>query len=439
MKKITLLGVLAALCLLAEAQQPPENPGHAMEQNITPLHIGDKIPDALWDIPLQVVNHPDGRETITLGEYKDKLIILDFWATWCTPCIRNFPKLHALQDEFGDKIKVLAVTDQDSETIRKFFQTGAGKEYTYVHSVLEDRVLSGYFPHRIVPHIVWIGPSARLINTTQAEDVTQTNIQTILDNQKTNMTVKMDINTDSPLFLSDHFDENLKLKVYSIFLKGFYPGLPAGNTFRKTKNGKIYGRQMTNTRLMQIYNALSYHLFELNGEQFNSKRMIIDVKEPALLGLIKKADGKSERNNLYSYELIVPQEKSDSLYYFMLADLNRYSDYTATIENRMVDCLVLVRTSNKDKIKSNGESPNFRYSTVHSILINRPLSYLLNLINSDTLSKLPIIDETDYTGNVDIEISGIKDIEGLKKELNRYDLDLIPAKRSLNMFVLKDK
>lgn len=409
------------------------------QQSITPLKIGDNIPDALWSTPLQVVNHPQGKQTITLADYKGKLVILDFWATYCSPCIKNFPKLHAMQDEFGDKIKVLAVTPEDTERISKFFKTGAGKEHTYVNSVINDSVLSTYFPHKTVPHIAWINNDGKLLNTTQGEDVTQANIQAILDKKKTQMDVKVDIDQDRPLFLSEHFGQDLNLKSYSIFIKGYYPGLPSGNNFKKTKDGKVYGRQMTNASMMGIYHAALNDLFRRNGEQFNSKRMIIEVKEPALLNVIEKEDGEYEKYNLYNYELIVPEDKADSLYYYIIQDLNRYSEYSGSIEKRMENCLVLVRTTINDKIKSKGGKPKIKYSPTNFILINRPISHMLNMVNADTIIKLPIIDETGYTEKADIEISRFSDLASLKKELKRYDLDLIPAKRSLNMFVLRDK
>ncbi|QQD14397.1 TlpA family protein disulfide reductase [Sphingobacterium sp. UDSM-2020] len=408
------------------------------QQTITPLKIGDPIPDALWNTPLQVVNHPDGKATITLNEYKDKLIILDFWATWCVPCIRNFPKLHDLQNEFGDKIKVLAVTNQNTDVITTFFTTGVGKEHTYVHSVINDNILSQYLPHKSVPHIVWISPDGIVLNTTHADQVSQANIEAVLNDRKTNMVAKVDIDRNRPLFLSEHFSDNLQLNSYSIFAKGYYPGLPSGNNFKKTKDGKVYGRQMTNATMMSIYNPILYELFSKNGEQFNSKRIITEVAEPALLHLIKK-DGKSDKSNFYNYELIIPEDKADSLYYYMLADLNRYSEYTGTIEKRMVDCLVLVRTSEKDKIKSKGGEPKIDFSASPIILTNQKLIAMVNMLSERANIKFPIVDETGYTNNVDIEITGFTDLASLKKELNRYDLDLIPAKRSLNMFVLRDK
>ncbi|VTR46442.1 Cytochrome c biogenesis protein tlpA [Sphingobacterium thalpophilum] len=434
------LSIICFMLFGVEVARPQSRePGTANNQNITALNIGDQIPEALWNTPLQVVNHPQGKQTATLADYKSKLIILDFWATWCGNCIKNFPKLHALQNEFGDKIKVLAITKEDTDKIAKFFKTGVGKEHTYVNSVINDSVLSKYFPYRSVPHIAWINPNGKVLNTTQAEDITTANIQAILDNQKTQMVAKVDIDKNRPLFLSEHFSNDLQLKSYSIFVKGYYPGLPSGNNFKKTEDGEIYGRQMTNTTMMRIYNPILYELFDKKGDQFSSKRMIIEVKEPALLDVIKNEDGKSERYNLYNYELIVPEEKADSLYYYMLADLNRYSDYIGSIEKRMVDCLVLIRTSTIDKIKSKGGKPKNTFPASPSILTNQKLGSMINMLSEEKVITLPIVDETGYTDNVDIEVSGIKDLTSLKKELNRYNLDLVPAKRSLNMFVLKDK
>lgn len=407
---------------------------------ISPLNIGDQIPDELWNVPLQVVNHPEGKETITLADYKGKLIILDFWATWCVPCIRNFPKLHVLQNEFRDKIKVLAVTQEDTERITKFFQTGIGKEHTYVNSVVNDNVLSSVFPHKAIPHIAWINPIGKVLNTTTAEDISPENIQAILHDKTPDMVGKVDIDRTRPLFLSQHFSEHTELKSYSIFFKGYYPGLPSGNNIKRTEEGKIYGRQMTNATMMDIYRPIVSNIFDANGEKFNAKRTILEVKEPILLNSIERIDGGYETHNLYSYELIVPEDKSDSLFYYMLKDLNRYSDYTGSVKMHTVDCLVLVRTSDQDKIKSKGGKPKTSFPKGFAInLVNRPIGHMLNMLNDDSSFRQPIIDETGYTDNVDIQISDFSDLENLKKELNTYNLDLIPAKRSLNMFVINDK
>lgn len=42
-------------------------------------------------------------ETVSLGDYKGKVILLDFWATFCSPCIKEMPKLQKLNDQYAGK------------------------------------------------------------------------------------------------------------------------------------------------------------------------------------------------------------------------------------------------------------------------------------------------------------------------------------------------
>lgn len=47
-----------------------------------PLSIGDTVPDLLFD---NLLNH--SAPTVRLSGFRGKLVILDFWATWCTACL----------------------------------------------------------------------------------------------------------------------------------------------------------------------------------------------------------------------------------------------------------------------------------------------------------------------------------------------------------------
>ncbi|WP_157278253.1 hypothetical protein [Olivibacter sitiensis] len=83
--------ILTTLFVCPAAAQTPEQSGAAQGQllsneqlptNIQQLNIGDTIPEALWHLPLQVVNHPPtgGKDTITFNDYRGKAIILDVWS-----------------------------------------------------------------------------------------------------------------------------------------------------------------------------------------------------------------------------------------------------------------------------------------------------------------------------------------------------------------------
>jgi thiol-disulfide isomerase/thioredoxin len=53
----------------------------------------------------------DGKET-TLGDYRGRIVVANFWATWCAPCIKEMPSLERLRAKLGDdRIAVVAVSE----------------------------------------------------------------------------------------------------------------------------------------------------------------------------------------------------------------------------------------------------------------------------------------------------------------------------------------
>lgn len=56
-----------------------------------------------------------GTKEITLASYQGKVIYLDFWASWCTPCRKSLPALNVLRNELSDQgFEVLAINLDDS-------------------------------------------------------------------------------------------------------------------------------------------------------------------------------------------------------------------------------------------------------------------------------------------------------------------------------------
>ena len=63
----------------------------------------------------------DGRE-LSLEAYKGKVVLLNFWATWCGPCRAEIPDLIRIQDEYKDRLQIIGmnVDDDDAERLRAF-------------------------------------------------------------------------------------------------------------------------------------------------------------------------------------------------------------------------------------------------------------------------------------------------------------------------------
>ena len=66
----------------------------------------------------------DSDHAVTLSQFKGQIVVLNFWATWCPPCIEEMPSLVQMQQRMQSKgVKVLAVSvDVDDGNYRRFLR-----------------------------------------------------------------------------------------------------------------------------------------------------------------------------------------------------------------------------------------------------------------------------------------------------------------------------
>jgi peroxiredoxin len=70
-----------------------------------------------------------GGKTWTLKEQRGKVVVLNFWATWCPPCRKEMPDLETLYQQFKDQgLVILAISDEDAGKVRPFI---AQQKVTY--------------------------------------------------------------------------------------------------------------------------------------------------------------------------------------------------------------------------------------------------------------------------------------------------------------------
>ena len=80
----------------------------------------------------------DGNE-VTLSDYKGKIIILDFWATWCGPCRMSIPDLISIQSEYKDNLVIIGISLDDGRTQDnvKPFMNSVGINYPVVFGTMD--------------------------------------------------------------------------------------------------------------------------------------------------------------------------------------------------------------------------------------------------------------------------------------------------------------
>ena len=73
--------------------------------------LGEFVPSA-QPYPAPAISFADtSGHSVELSELQGKLVIVNLWATWCAPCLREMPSLERLQSRLGERVAVLAVSE----------------------------------------------------------------------------------------------------------------------------------------------------------------------------------------------------------------------------------------------------------------------------------------------------------------------------------------
>ena len=118
------------------------------------LAIGSLAPD--WSLP-------DARGRMTsLKDYRGEIVVMDFWGTWCVPCIKAMPHIQAIHDAYKDRGVVVvgvAVHDEEGDPVAYFKQ----HKYTYGLLLRGDEV-SKLYQVELMPAVYVIGPDGKILH-----------------------------------------------------------------------------------------------------------------------------------------------------------------------------------------------------------------------------------------------------------------------------------
>ncbi|WP_227477518.1 TlpA family protein disulfide reductase [Winogradskyella immobilis] len=107
-----------------------------------------------------------------LNDAKGKVIVINFWATWCPPCIAEMPSLEKLYVKYKEDVVFLFVTNEDKELTTKFKEN---KNYTFPSY---QPVTDGLFEVKSIPRTFVIDKKGKIaIDKSGALDWFSTSIQ----------------------------------------------------------------------------------------------------------------------------------------------------------------------------------------------------------------------------------------------------------------------
>ena len=167
LRKLSLILLLTITLLLAGCQSG-NNAGNANaandSNNVTENTDGDTADpsgpiaegDAYRDFTVSLA---DGGE-FTLSDHEGKVILLNFWATWCGPCVGEMPAFEQLQETYGEDLVLLAVNSgEDEGTVKAFLEENG---YTFPVALDPRYEVALLYPSDSIPYTVIIGADGKV-------------------------------------------------------------------------------------------------------------------------------------------------------------------------------------------------------------------------------------------------------------------------------------
>lgn len=138
------------------------------------LAVGSAAPD--WTL-----RDPAGHEH-SLAAYRGKVVVLDFWGTWCVPCIKAMPGIQGLHEKFKEQnvaIFGVAVADDDGDPAGFMKRKG----FTYGLLLKGDEVAKSYHA-QLLPTLYVIGPDGKIVHAEKGyREEAKTELATIIEQQ----------------------------------------------------------------------------------------------------------------------------------------------------------------------------------------------------------------------------------------------------------------
>lgn len=138
------------------------------------LAIGDTPPPLYLEKLLQAPT--DAK--VDWNSLKGKVIVLDFWATWCTPCVAAIPHMNQLAKDLNDQpVVFISVTDDPVDRIEAFLKTTPMKSWIGIDT---NRQNWARFSVPSISHTIIIGPDSRVKAITRPENVSAQAVRDVL-------------------------------------------------------------------------------------------------------------------------------------------------------------------------------------------------------------------------------------------------------------------
>jgi len=399
--KTTLLAVVVSFGLLHVALGEPAGP-----------KIGDSPPAFGLERLLQA---PDGTKA-SWASLKGKVVVLEFWATWCGPCVGAIPHLNELANTLKDKpIQFIAVTDEDEKIIASFLKRKPIHAWIGLdtdRSMFKDYAITG------IPHTVVVDKKGKIVAITHPTMLTEQVLSDVLAGKRLALAAPSQDHRGGirPGYLpygGDHEPTNL----FQVLIRPSPPEMQDGGSMASGNGG------------LTICGNTVFDVFS-SCYDINLVRVITNTVLP---------EGK------FDFVVKTPFKEGDAARTWLRQAVESTFGLQARRETREMPVYILsVQRQDADNlaptVSTGGSSGQSGPGKLQAI--NQPISSLAGGLES--MLHSPVLDETGLTNHYDYELKWTEEAEGRPKPeamvqavREQLGLQLTPARRPIEVIVIE--
>lgn len=137
--------------------------------------------------------------SLTLAQLRGKVVLLEFWGTFCGPCLVAMPHLQELQRQFAGRLQVVAISADTPARLGRFLQARPSNLlFASVSEATQDS-LQRIFAYQLIPHSVLLNKEGRVVATTEPKFITAQIIEQVLEGQAINLPLKQEVVSQNPI------------------------------------------------------------------------------------------------------------------------------------------------------------------------------------------------------------------------------------------------
>lgn len=373
------------------------------------LKASDMFPDL---VIRNIINAPV--KEFDIHKQQNKFLILNFWGTWCSPCLPEMDSLAKLQVRNNKQVQVIGISDEPVGRLQNYLQR---KPSTLWLASDTNSYLYQQFAFDYVGQSAIIDLQHHIMALVRTDSINQRFIDKLVKGEPLSSSAETGrkpgyVETD--LFAID------STLGFQVSWSSYRPGVPGMS--------KSYLHSAFEGRRRSYFNTcLSSIIRDMYGVSYN--QVVYEVPEKSICDY-------NNKQTLYCFDLLVRPEQKDSFNIIMRQLVNQLFPVKARLEKRSIPVYVLRKLPDASNWQESASTENtYSFSgrgfEGKGIIMKPFVDYVANEL------QLPVVDETGLTGKYDIITENtLRTRDDMLAALRKLGLTVEKTNREMDMVII---